>query len=680
MPSTEDAETPRPAEEPGSDVPVPEDAATTKVGVDQVDRVAGDIEEPGDRVPVSTARRDADRAGSDSGEGSLDPQQGRKRRLPSIPGIILGSVTMVWIVQFGLDVFRRHDRFGSFNYDMGIYEQTAWLISQGKTFITVRGLDFFGHHANFGFIFTAPLYWLGLGAGTLNLIQVLSIGLGALALYLIGREWLPNGWWALVIPVAYLLHPSTGWVAWELFHPEVMALTPILFAWWLAIKRRWGWYTVALIWAVSWKEDVAIAVAVLGLIMMLRGRFRAGLITAIAAGAYFVIVSQVISANVPGEVAFYANFYGSLGDSPAEVVKTALTEPSAVVERLNTSNALGYARDVSIGFGLAPTVALLAGLASLAKVLLMPWRRRTALTDADDAGAVAGAHPGEPSVDATPPATGSAAQDASAELTDAAVSSSAPSGVTMVTESGTASQPSSGRMAFQALRAGLDMSEPSALGALLVLLLGVPQFFINVLSIQNFTYDLRYHYVATVLAAMAIASIEILATGVRRYRALPNLILVLTIIIGALGTQTAWGISPLSDRYGPAFWPGESDRYDIFDEAIDLIPSDASLSATYNLVPHVTQREYIYEFPNPWRPWNWGVKDEMPHDGRTVDWLLIDKRVLGQNVDVYDALLDSGSFEIRFEDANVVVAERVNDTLVTGPRIPQPNRASNSPT
>jgi hypothetical protein len=60
----------------------------------------------------------------------------------------------------------------------------------------------------------------------------------------------------------------------------------------------------------------------------------------------------------------------------------------------------------------------------------------------------------------------------------------------------------------------------------------------------------------------------------------------------------------------------------------------------------------------------------MPHDGRTVDWLLIDKRVLGQNVDVYDALLDSGSFEIRFEDANVVVAERVNDTLVTVPEDP----------
>ncbi|MCB0975039.1 MAG: DUF2079 domain-containing protein [Actinobacteria bacterium] len=573
---------------------------------------------PDDAVDATHAPEPEDTPPPDDTVDAASGESAQTRRFRfSVPGLILGFITTLWIVQFGLDVYRRHDRFGSFNYDMGIYDQIAWLISHGKTFITVRGLDFFGHHANVGFVFTAPLYWLGLGVGTLNLIQVVSIGLGAVALYLVGRQWLPNGWWALVIPAAYLLHPSTGWVAWELFHPEVMALTPILFAWWLAIKRRWGWYTFALIWAVSWKEDVAIAVAVLGVIMMLRGRFRAGLWTTIAAGAYFVIVSKIISANVPGEVAFYANFYGSLGDSPGAVLKTAVTDPNAVLLRLNKSNAVGYARDVSVAFGLLPAVALVAGLSSLGTTLLLPWRRRPA--PPDEVSVVS--EPAEPST-------------------------------------------------FARLRASLDMSRPSALGALLVLMIGVPQFFINVLSIQSFTYNLRYHYVATVLAAMAIASIEILAVGVRRYRALPNLVLVATVVIGAFLAQQAWGISPLSDRYGRAYWPAESPRHEVMREAIDVVPANASVSATYNLVPHVTQREFVYEFPNPWRPWNWGVKDEQPHDGGTVDWLLIDKRVLGRNIDVFDALMDSGSFEVRFEDSNVVVAERVNDTVVTVPEDP----------
>ena len=72
--------------------------------------------------------------------------------------------------------------------------------------------------------------------------------------------------------------------------------------------------------------------------------------------------------------------------------------------------------------------------------------------------------------------------------------------------------------------------------------------------------------------------------------------------------------------------------------AVELIPSGAPTSAIYNLDPHLTHREKIYEFPVPWRSVNWGVHDENLDDPAGVRWIIVDRNNLG---DRDQALLDS---------------------------------------
>ena len=52
-----------------------------------------------------------------------------------------------------------------------------------------RGLNVFGHHANFGLYLFAPFYWLGLGGPILlNSAMIVSLALAAVPVYLIARD------------------------------------------------------------------------------------------------------------------------------------------------------------------------------------------------------------------------------------------------------------------------------------------------------------------------------------------------------------------------------------------------------------------------------------------------------------------------------------------------------------
>ena len=70
---------------------------------------------------------------------------------------------MIFTLVFARLGVQRHDTFGTWAFDLGIYDQGFWLVSRGKSFVTVRGIDFWGHHVNLIAVAFAPFYWLGAG-------------------------------------------------------------------------------------------------------------------------------------------------------------------------------------------------------------------------------------------------------------------------------------------------------------------------------------------------------------------------------------------------------------------------------------------------------------------------------------------------------------------------------------
>ncbi len=170
---------------------------------------------------------------------------------------------------FGTLGVRHHEHFGTWSFDMGIYDQGFWLVSRGgQSFMTVRGLEFWGQHINLVALLYVPFYWLGAGPAFLYVAQAIVLGLGALPVYLIARDRFHRPWVGLAFAVVFLMYAPIQWISWANFHPEALVITPFLFGWWFAMHKRWGWFFVFIGLALATREDTAMAVFMLGIVLL----------------------------------------------------------------------------------------------------------------------------------------------------------------------------------------------------------------------------------------------------------------------------------------------------------------------------------------------------------------------------------------------------------------------------
>jgi hypothetical protein len=54
------------------------------------------------------------------------------------------AMSTVWFGLMYLHVWRRHDRFGTFDHDLGFHDHYVWLLARGKGFSDILGLHAFG--------------------------------------------------------------------------------------------------------------------------------------------------------------------------------------------------------------------------------------------------------------------------------------------------------------------------------------------------------------------------------------------------------------------------------------------------------------------------------------------------------------------------------------------------------
>src|SRR3954451_428188 len=172
---------------------------------------------------------------------------------------------------------------------------------------------------------------------------------------------------------------------------------------------------------------------------------------------------------------------------------------------------------------------------------------------------------------------------------------------------------------------GRDMAAPFAftpLAAPEILLAAVPQALINLLSTANFTWDLIYHYQALPMVAMGIGMVEGIGR-IKKWRPGLTTFAVGATVACALAASCAWGISPISRDYHVGYWPlSPRTEQSALDAAVARVGASDGVAADYNFVPHLTHRDVIYTFPNPWVNKNFGVSPLSSGDPAKVRWLV----------------------------------------------------------
>jgi len=482
------------------------------------------------------------------------PRVAARIRAIDAPAIAVLAGVVAWIAWMYLNVWRRHDRYGTFDNDLGFHSQYVWLLSHGKSFSSILGLPVFGHNATFGYFLFVPFVRLGAGPQFLDFAQTVAVALGAWPVFRLANRRLDSRWACAALAGVYLLHPVVIGNVWETFHPEAMAMAPLLAAVLAAEEGKWRRYAVLVLFAMLWKTDVALFVMMLGLRVRRRHDLRAGVYTFVAGALWFTVCVSLLIPHYSGGGTVFGPLYGDLGDTPFEVAQTGLAHPTQVTDRIVDNEPHRYFRDLLAPYGFVPVLA-----------------------------------PG-------------------------------------------------------------------------TLALSAPQFAINMLALPTFTRDPfdNPHYQALPVVALTLALLDALARIRKRWPAKLDVVISAVVVL-AITFAIAWSAIPNGYRRGH-FWNEDGDvlRPDK-DATIALVGPDDPVSATYLFVPHLTRRDYVYSFPNPWMKVFYGVeKTELPDPAR-VKWLAVDTTLLNDDFTaVYECIIESGAFQFRrqSDDRTIEVWER----------------------
>src|SRR2546423_105464 len=217
--------------------------------------------------------------------------------------------------------------------DFAYFSQAAWLIGRLKSpFLTFGGIHILGDHAELTFFVLAligrpfrPQVWL-------PVVQIASVGLGALPLSWIARRAGLKPFWVMAVVAVFLFQPGSLNLVLADFHAESLVIPLYLFAVWAALERRWWVYGPCVALAALTKEDQGIVLLFLGLWLVLSERERlAGALTAVLGVAWTAVAVEVLIPHYsPYGTYTRGVFFGDFGPTLPEAVRNMLTHPATV--------------------------------------------------------------------------------------------------------------------------------------------------------------------------------------------------------------------------------------------------------------------------------------------------------------------------------------------------------------
>jgi uncharacterized membrane protein len=301
---------------------------------------------------------------------------------------IAWGLLIIFMLIYAVDMSRlavlRYETFQATAFDLGNMDQVLWNTIHGRLFqFTNQAIDWYGPPTRLAIHFEpiilplSLLYAFHADPRILLIFQTLVLVTGAVPVFLITRKYLRD--WPLLAAFmagAYLLTPALLGLNIFDFHPVALA-TPLLLYAILALEyKHYIWFLIACILAASCKEDVPLAVAGLGILVIWKYKLpRLG--TVLIGGGLlwsFLAFKVIIPHFYPGVQA--NNFwyrYEALGSSPEAAIGNIFLHPWLLFTTFITLDRfyylLGLVRSTGFLALLAPEW-LIPALPSLAVNLL----------------------------------------------------------------------------------------------------------------------------------------------------------------------------------------------------------------------------------------------------------------------------------------------------------------------
>jgi uncharacterized membrane protein len=268
---------------------------------------------------------------------------GNMVKSPQIPSSLAWMIGISALILF-LCSSLRHILFQSTAFDLGIFDQAIYLISQGLPPISsFMGYHILGDHAAYIMYPIALLYKIYPSVYWLFIIQAIALAIGALPTWYLAIQAGLKTSQATAMAAAYLLYPVVFNVNLFDFHPEVMAIPALLAAVWYARQGKFGWFCASIIFILGCKAVLSFTVAAMGVwLLVFEKRRWCGTVAICAAVAWFVTSSQLIIPFFSGREAAAVGRYSYLGNSVLEIAQNLFLKPGLVFGKLFSADNLGY--------------------------------------------------------------------------------------------------------------------------------------------------------------------------------------------------------------------------------------------------------------------------------------------------------------------------------------------------
>lgn len=260
---------------------------------------------------------------------------------------------IVYIAAMSFQSVLRYATFRATAFDLGNMDQVLWNTIHGRPFqFTNQAIDWYGPpnrlaiHVEPVMLLVSLLYALHSDPRILLIFQTLVLAAGAPAVFLLTRRYLPS--WPLLaaaMVLAYLVSPALLGINIFDFHPDSLATPLLLYALLALAYRRYIWFVILCLFVCACKEDMPLAVAFLGLLLIWKYRLpRLGLALLLGGSLWTALAFKLVIPH------FYVgvqpnNFwyrYQFLGSTPLTAVFNLLVHPWLIFTEIITLDRLYY--------------------------------------------------------------------------------------------------------------------------------------------------------------------------------------------------------------------------------------------------------------------------------------------------------------------------------------------------
>lgn len=290
----------------------------------------------------------------------------------------------VFFLIFCLRSLTKHFHFESMSWDLGIYDQQAWLYSRFAFPFknTVRGMFLLSDHFSLSFLLLVPFYWIYSHAETLLVLQSLMVALAAYPLWVIAKYYIKSTLFSFVISVLYLTSVGVQSAIDFDFHLATIAVFFISFFIYYFWKRKLIPCLIFGALACLTKEDMPFYIACISIFFFLfvpvelKGKkiikkifyiFPSGFkkerilaaIIFILSLLYVIIILKFVMPHLPAGAKDNSYFsFTNLGKDYGEVAKTMITQPGFVWHQFADNPAkVNTAKIYFSGFAYLPLLA-----------------------------------------------------------------------------------------------------------------------------------------------------------------------------------------------------------------------------------------------------------------------------------------------------------------------------------